>query len=190
MKGFKKKYTEKNGSDNYYKEIENFDLNYSNPHYNKFQKIIDYIIKWLPDDISINVLQNTNYPIIDLAAGSGQITKLLLKYNIENVIGIEPYLHKKYSIETNKQVFQNTFNDIIKGIISFENIPIIFCSYALHLCVNLDELLEKIKNWTKYLCIITPNGLPLIKDIGWNLEYKFKYSNIKIFLYKNNFISG
>lgn len=184
MKGFRKKYNDKNGHDNYYKEIKNLQLNYSNPHYNKFTYIIDKIIKWLPENISIEKLQNSNYPIIDLAAGSGQITKLLQKYNIKNIIGIEPYLYEQYINSTQKIVYPNTFNDIINGIISFEKIPLIFISYALHLCENADILLEKIRNWTNYLCVITPIGMSLT-NANWSLYYKFKFSGIKIYFYKN-----
>lgn len=184
MKGFRKKYKQENGHEKYYEKIKNSQLIYSNPHYNKFPYIIEKIINWLPDEINLNKLQNSSNPVIDLAAGTGQITKLLLEYNINNIIGIEPYLYEEYYKKTQKQVFSNTFNDIINNIISFEKIPIIFCSYGLHLCDNVEELLEKLKNWTKYLCVITPNGLPNINSNDWTLHYKFKYSGIKIFMYE------
>jgi SAM-dependent methyltransferase len=175
MKGFRKKYSE--GVDNFYECCEN----YSNPHSSKFRFILQKLISWFPSDLVID----EHRPVLDLACGTGQITQLLITHHhIDHIIGLDPYLFEQYSLNTKKVVFPNSFEDIIRGTITLPPTSIIICSYGLHLCDQINELLDILKDSTRYLCVISPHGLPFISDSsGWRNLFSFKYSNIKTSLY-------
>lgn len=183
MKGFKKKYSDSNGHENYYEKLRLTRVPYSNPHSNKLTYVIKDVLDYLPQNL---FTPGADSPIIDLAAGSGQITNILTLHGISNIVGIDPYLYQQYSENTSRQVYPNTFDDICNGVLSFENVPIVFCSYALHLCKDINSLLDKLKMWTKYLCIITPNGLPYVNNTNWKIYEKFKCAGIKVFIYEIN----
>jgi SAM-dependent methyltransferase len=178
MKGFPKKYSEAAGVERYYESC----LRYSNPHSSKFKEIIRRLLDWLPLDLKIT----PQTPILDLACGSGQVTKALLENGIDDIIGMDPYLSDQYLRETNKVVYQNSFDDLISGVLILPKTSLVICSYALHLCLHrLDDLLLVLQQSSSYLCIISPHGLPIINEetSGWRQLFTFKYSNIKTSLY-------
>jgi ubiquinone/menaquinone biosynthesis C-methylase UbiE len=153
---------------------------YNNPHSKKFNYIICKILK----HITIN-----DYPILDLSAGSGQITKELqqLKTLSNEIIGCDPYLFEQYKKATGNKCHQYTFDDIICGnAINFpQQLSIVFCSYALHLCNNIDSLLNFFSTKSKYFCIFSPNGHNLQNIKGYIVDWQFKHKNIKIYLLKS-----
>lgn len=206
MRGFRGKYS--NGVSEYYENCNN----YSNPHSSKFNNIINRLIQWIPSDLHSRIIPSsssysslsstsstscdiliTNHfpslPILDLACGKGEITKTLLEYNINNIIGLDPFLSKQYHFETGKEVYNNSFEDIINRKVILPKCSLIICSYGLHLCQgeNLNQLLDVLKEVSDYLCVITPHGLPIIEETtGWYKLFTFKYANIKTNLYTTN----
>jgi hypothetical protein len=83
-----------------------------------------------------------------------------------------------------KAVLPNSFEDIVQRKITLPPTSIIICSYGLHLCDQIDELLDILKESTSYLCVISPHGLPIISESsGWRNMFTFKYANIKTSLY-------
>jgi SAM-dependent methyltransferase len=174
-KGFRAKYSV--GVDTYYSSCSH----YSNPHSSKFAAIIEKVISWLPFNLKES---STTKPVLDLACGSGQITKLLILNGIENVLGLDPHLGEQYRSEVGKPVFNNSFEDICHFRVVLPKCSLIICSYALHLCADLLNLLTTLKLSCDYLCVISPHGLPHIPpDSGWTTHFDFKYANIKVHLY-------
>ena len=179
MKGFRRKYYSVHESpEDFYSHCNK----YKNPHSKKFGPIIKKVIQWLPFDLSI---ESQKCPVLDLACGTGEITIQLMNQNIDHVVGIDPFLATSYSENTSKPVLQNSFEDIYQEKILLEKYSIVFCSYALHLCEDPSALLEVLKRYTQYLCVVTPHGLPIISlESGWVRIFDFKYSNIKVYLYE------
>jgi hypothetical protein len=199
MNGFRLKYSQ--GVSEYYESCSH----YSNPHASKFIEIIRRLFQWLPEDLltilrsessslSIDSLSCSSLPsrdggaitsslsppILDLACGSGQITQALKANHVENVVGLDPFLSEQYQKETGKFVWNNSFEDIIEGRIHLPDFSMIICSYGLHLCSNLERLLQVLQDSTCYLCVITPHGLPIIEEsTGWKEMFRFKYANVK-----------
>lgn len=179
MKGFRKKYLV--GVDHYYEN----NTNYKNLHSSKFNNIVNKIIKYFP----LKIKQNVNLlNFLDFSCGSGEITLSLMFHNIHNIEGFEPYLHQSYVQNTGKNIIIGTFNDVIERKLYLTKYILIICSYCLHLCDNVNELLIILKESTEYLCVISPHGLPIISaDItGWYELFSFKYSNIKVNFYTTN----
>jgi hypothetical protein len=179
MKGFRRKYYSIHDSpEDFYLHCDT----YKNPHSKKFGPIIKKVIKWLPFNL---ILESQNYPVLDLACGTGEVTIQLMDNNIHHIVGIDPFLATSYSERTSKPVLQNSFEDIYQKRIILERYSIVFCSYALHLCEDLHALLEILKCYTQYLCVLTPHGLPIIPiESGWIRNFDFKYSNVKVYLYE------
>ena len=179
MKGFKSKYFEQHSSPT---EFYLTCKKYKNPHANKFYEIIKRVIDWLPFN-----MQTSIEPILDLACGSGEVTRALLRYGIDNVIGIDPYLHEQYATITKRTVYDYSFEDIYLEKVLLEKYSIVFCAYALHLCSHVDKILEVLKKYTEYLCIITPHGLPIVsEESGWQRIISFKYANIKVYIFQQH----
>ena len=178
MKGFRKKYCQ--GVSGFYENCES----YTNPHSSKFKFILKKLFSWFPSDL-MNLITLEQQPILDLACGTGQITEILMTdYHLEHILGLDPYLYQQYLFNTNKHVYPNSFDDLIMKRITLPSLSLIICSYGLHLCDQIDELLEILKDSTRYLCVISPHGLPYISESsGWRNLFTFKYSNIKTSLY-------
>lgn len=180
-KGFGK-YYDTIGSNSFYQLFSlDKNLKYNNPHSKKFNHIICQILKHI---------QLSEHVILDLSAGSGEITKELQKNNLENkIVGCDPYLFEQYEQSTNVQCHKYTFDDIINN--EAINLPkyfsIIFCSYALHLCNNINQLLKYFSIKSKYFCILSPNGHNFqdIECTGYCVDWQFKHKNIKIYLLKS-----
>jgi hypothetical protein len=184
-KGFGKKY-DTIGSTNFYQSFSlNKNLKYNNPHSKKFNHIICQILKHI---------QLNNHVILDLSAGSGEITKELQKVlTLKNdIIGCDPYLFEQYKQLTNLKCHKYKFDDIIhnKAIDFPKYFGIIFCSYALHLCNDINQLLKYFSTKSEYFCILSPNGhnLQKIEETGYCIDWQFKHKNIKIYLLKSTII--
>jgi hypothetical protein len=163
---------EKCGVDNFYKNCKN----YSNPH---LLDIRNAIIK----------LDYNNFgSILDLSAGSGQITNILTNLGQFNISGSEPYLFDEYVKNTSKSCLNFTFSDIQLGKLNYDKFDTIICSYALHLCEQsiLPDVLWNLSLISKRLIILSPNNKPVInQENGWIFVDKFKEGKTKIKIYNS-----
>ena len=97
---------QKFGVEDYYINVSD---NYINPHLQFIEKAMTKVIS--DYDIDFN-------KVLDLACGTGEITNILKLNNINNVIGLDPYLYKEYIKNTNNKCLTYSFKDIQQGILN------------------------------------------------------------------------
>lgn len=137
---------------------------YKNPHEDAIRKSVNYIYQNWNLDFS---------KVLDLAAGKGEVTKILRDIGVRDIDAVDGFLSKEYSKETGKPCKTMTFDDIMKGSLRGSFYSLVICSYALHLLDNskLPPFLYTLGESTDNLVIIGPHKRPYIKDTwGWVLE--------------------
>jgi len=165
---------EKHGVEGYY---EKYGDEYHNPHETELQLAMDWVI----DNWSIDFSKT-----LDLAAGSGEITKILDYHGYTNVVGIDPYTCGLYSRETGNTCKSLSFDDIMKSGLDVKYSTIV-CSYAMHLYEQskLPNLIYQLSRNCDNLLILSPNKRPNIgSDWGVSLVNQNNLHGIKIRWYK------
>ncbi|HEX5245265.1 MAG TPA: class I SAM-dependent methyltransferase, partial [Tepidisphaeraceae bacterium] len=117
----RKKY-EQHGAEEYYRK---FGVAYRNPHEPEIQDVISEAVKTWPLDLS-NVL--------DLAAGSGEVTIALAEHHAGKIAGVDPFTAAAYAQRTGKAAEKFDFAQIAAGALEGRRYSLIVCSFALHLC--------------------------------------------------------
>lgn len=165
---------EKYGVDDFY--IKNGDK-YINPHFNDIKKSIEKIINSNIIDLS---------SVLDLSAGTGEVSSVLINNGITNIDATEPFLCNEYEKNIGQKCIRYTFKNIYDGKLDNKKYSTIICSYAIHLCEKsiLPVLMWRLSLISKYLVIISPNKNTNIKDIFWDLIYTDKIGKCDIFIYQ------
>jgi hypothetical protein len=147
---------------------------YVNPHLIYIQQSLE----WVLSKINVN-------SFIDLACGNGEVTSFLIKNDIIDGFGIDPYLCGTYKNKTNYKCINLSFEDIATKGLNIKT-QTIFCSYALHLCDKsyLNNLLYNLSSFCKYFVLISPSKYPNINDNYFNLLFsnKINKTHSKIFI--------
>jgi 2-polyprenyl-3-methyl-5-hydroxy-6-metoxy-1,4-benzoquinol methylase len=165
---------EEHGVEGYYEKYGN---EYHNPHADKLQVAMDWVI----DNWSLNLNK-----VLDLAAGSGEITKILQQHGYDNVDGIDPYTCDLYRTETNKECLNMSFDDIRKNGLG-EKYDTIVCSYALHLydTSKLPTLVWQLSRMCDNLILLSPHKKPEIgEDWGVSLRQENNIGGIRVRWFK------
>jgi len=125
---------------------------YINPHI----KNVHLALNWVLSKIEMT-------SVIDLAAGTGEITSYLFKNGITDSIGIDPYLFDIYEKNTGKKCFNFSFEDIAINGLNMSKQTIV-CSYALHLCPKsyFDQLIYNLSLSCEYFILISPSKYPIV----------------------------
>lgn len=162
---------EKVGVVDYYKLNAN---SYSNPH--------ELLIK----DLLIDFISNFNrdLKILDLCAGSGEITRILQSQGFSNITGLDPFTFELYKQKTSCDCFTFDFKDLSIGKLS-ESFDLVICSFALHLAPEsmLPNILYNLN--TNNLLILSPHKRPNIKDF-FSLENSLYKNKIHLKYYKKD----
>jgi len=165
------------GVDDFYKKK---GKDYINPH-------LEYIkqsIKTIVDSGSVD-LSN----VLDLAAGTGEVTNILNDLGYYDIESTDPYLFKEYEDNTGYKCMKYSFQDIQQGKLRDKKYSAIICSYALHLADKsiLHGVFWELSMISDYLVIISPNKRPEVSDDSWELVNNFvnKKSKIRIYTSKN-----
>ena len=148
---------------------------YSNPHEEIIKSLLQKNIK------------TKNYKILDLCAGSGEVTRSLLELGFFNIKGCDPYTSELYKRKTGKECFTYDFKDIANGKLN-EDFDLIICSFALHLAEKslLPNILFNLK--AEELIILTPHKKPEI-NIFYELTEEIYESKVRFRRYKRLKIS-
>ncbi len=174
LENFRKNYQEY-GIENFYKK---FSKNYINPHEPKINRAIKFIVENWDMDL---------YKILDLAAGSGEVTRSLMEMGYNAIEGADPFTFLLYEKKTGKICHKISFDNILLGKFK-KKYSTIICSFALHLAdeSKLPMIIWNLSIMTKNLIILSPHKKPIIKENwGLNLYKKIEIERIKITWYKS-----
>jgi SAM-dependent methyltransferase len=151
---------ERHGAKTYYQQ---FGATYRNPHEPIVIKSVLLAVQRWPLDLS-NVL--------DLAAGSGEVTLALRGAGATRVQGVDPYTAQAYQARTGQAAEELSFADIAAGAMADRRYSLIVCSFALHLCEpsRLPALMAQLRHVSDLMLILTPHKKPEIRKAwGWEL---------------------
>lgn len=153
--------------------VNNFYKKYGNTYYNPHENQINKSIKWVDGNWDIDFSN-----VLDLAAGSGEVTISLMGCGYKNIDAVDPFTSELYIERTGNYCKPISFDDITfdGGIKRYYST--IICSFAMHLYepskipLLVWELSQKCDN----LLILSPHKKPLIKS-EWGLKL-FKSNKI------------
>ena len=168
---------QKYGAENFYK---NFGNSYVNPHENQ----IDDAIIFANDNWNVD-FTNT----LDLCAGSGEITRILLQLNYNNIDAVDPYTSDIYKKKTGRDCEKISFDDIYNGSLQNRYYSTIVCSFALHLVdeSKLPILCYRLSTICDNLLILSPHKRPQIKpECGFDKIQEKIVDRVRMILYKSH----
>lgn len=166
---------EKHGAASFY---EKFGDAYRNPHEPEIRDVLCEAMKAWPLDLS-NVL--------DLAAGSGEVTLALAKHHLGNITGIDPFTAAAYEKRTGNAAEQFDFAQIAAGALEGRRYSLIVCSFALHLCEpsRLPALAYRLAQISDALLILTPHKRPHVqREWGWELAGEYVRHRVRARFYR------
>lgn len=152
---------------------------YHNPHEEAVQGALrSSLAVWQPD------LSN----VLDLACGSGEVTRVLQSMGHTRITGIDPYTYDAYQQQTGLTARRLTFSQITEGVLSDEHYSLIICSYALHLAEGsrLPTVCYQLALIADHLLILTPHKRPDIRSAwGWSLLKEQVVQRVRCRLYRS-----
>lgn len=126
--------------------------------------------------------------VLDLAAGSGEVTLALRDLGAGRIDGIDPYTFEAYRRRTGQAAGYESFEQIADGALAGRNYSLIVCSFAMHLVERsrLPGLCYALSRIGDALLILTPHKRPEIRsDWGWELTRERVIQRVRSRLYKS-----
>ena len=124
--------------------------------------------------------------VLDLAAGSGEVTLALLGVAPTKVSAIDPYTAVAYEQRTGRPCEAMSFEKIAAGGLRGRTYSLVVCSFAMHLAEpsRLPTLCWELATVAKQLLILTPHKRPLIQPAwGWTLAQECLHRRVRARLY-------
>jgi SAM-dependent methyltransferase len=135
---------------------------YRNPHEDTVRAAIAHAVAdWTPD------LSH----VLDLAAGSGEVTLALRELGAARIDAIDPFTADAYQQRTGAACEPLDFAAIATGALGDRRYSLIVCSFALHLCEpsRLPVLAQQLSLLAPNLLILTPHKRPILRpEWGWD----------------------
>jgi hypothetical protein len=131
--------------------------------------------------------------VLDLAAGSGEMTLALHEHAARQITGVDPYTFEAYESRTGKPCERLSFEQIADGALSNRRFSLIVCSFAMHLCEKsrLPALCLQLSLIAPQLLIFTPHKRPVIREEwGWTRLGEFVLQRIRARLYNSSHTHG
>jgi len=150
---------------------------YRNPHESAIADLLTHIAQPWQLDLS-NVL--------DLAAGSGEVTLALRELGAKRITGIDPFTFRAYEKRTGAVAERHTFADVAGGSLRGREYSLIVCSFALHLCETsrLPAVAQALSSVAPVLLLITPHKKPVLRPTwGWRLNREIVVQRVRARLY-------
>src|SRR5579884_2441667 len=97
---------------------------YRNPHEAQIRAALHQAVREWSLDLS---------HVLDLAAGSGEVTLALRELGAGRIDAIDPFTIAAYAARTGRTAERHTFEQIAQGALSGKSWRLIVCSFALHL---------------------------------------------------------
>ena len=134
---------------------------YRNPHEPQLRRCIARAVAlWRPD------LSH----VLDLAAGSGEVTLALRELGATRIDGVDPFTADAYLARTGQPAERLTFEAVAAGALAGRRYSLVACSFALHLVEpsRLPAVCQQLALVSGALLILTPHKRPVIKsEWGW-----------------------
>ncbi len=144
---------EAHGAEGYYAA---FAETYENPH---FPEIAALLEKNLPRfDCSGGVL--------DFAAGGGEVTQVLRRLGVPQIIGCDPFTYALFEKNTGLPCLRLAFKEVVKSGLP-ASYSLIISSFALHLCPPKDLFLLtwQLLQAAPLLVVLTPHKRPELEHL-------------------------
>lgn len=167
---------ESRGVAGFYRE---FGDDYRNPHEPQIQRLLDVVVKQWRLDLS---------HVLDLAAGSGEVTLALRRLGAGLIDAIDPFTFRAYQARTGQTAGRETFEQIADGILESRHYSLIICSFAMHLVERsrLPRLAQQLARIGDRLLIVTPHKRPEIRpDWAWIIEQEIVVQRVRARLYRS-----
>lgn len=162
------------GTVEYYRR---FGATYRNPHEPIVRRILATVVPHWGIDL---------FRVLDLAAGSGEVTLALQDAGAEQIEGIDPYTEAAYKARTGRTARRLSFEQIAEAGLG-GRYSLIVCSFALHLCEvsRLPRFAYQLSLASKALLVLTPHKRPILQPAwGWTLERESVIERVRTRLYQ------
>ena len=148
------------GAEQYYRR---FGADYRNPH----EEIVRSVIR---SSVERNSLDLT--AVLDLACGSGEVTRLVRELGAARVDGVDPFTGEAYFRATGQKAEAWSFEDVAAGALAGRRYSLTVCSFALHLAdaSRLPLVAWQLAQVSEALLVVTPHKRPDLRvSWGWEL---------------------
>jgi len=152
---------------------------YRNPHEPELRRVLEVVVREWQLDLT---------KVLDLAAGSGEVTLALRETGAGEIEGIDPYTHAAYESRTGQHAGRETFEDIAAGALAGRNYSLIVCSFAMHLVEEsrLAGLAYQLSQIGSKLLILTPHKRPVLRsEWGWESQQETVLHRVRARLYRS-----
>lgn len=146
---------------------------YRNPHEDAIDRLLAQVVPAWSLDL-------TN--VLDLAAGSGEVTLALRKLGAQSIVGIDPFTFRAYAKRTGAVAQRFTFAQIAAGGLRGRTFSLIVCSFALHLCEEsrLPAVAQELSMIAPSLLLIMPHKRPVLRPAwGWTLQRELAVDRVR-----------
>lgn len=157
---------------------------YRNPHEPAIREGLQVIIR----DWGLDLTH-----VLDLAAGSGEVTLALRDLGADRIEGIDPYTFEAYESRTGQAAGRESFEQIAAGALADRHYSLIVCSFAMHLIERsrLPGLCAALSRIGDSLLILTPHKRPELRpDWGWELTHECVIQRVRSRLYQTTMRSN
>jgi hypothetical protein len=166
---------EKHGAREFY---EKSGAGYRNPHEPQVRRSIESAVRTWRPDLS---------RVLDLAAGSGEVTLALRDLGAGSIDGVDPYTAEAYEARTGVAAARFTFADVAAGALTGRRYSLIVCSFALHLCEpsRLPAVAYQLGLLAPSLLVLSPHTRPHLRpEWGWRLVGEQVVQRVRSRFYK------
>jgi SAM-dependent methyltransferase len=164
------------GAERFYREEGD---DYRNPHEQSIGRLLEQVVPAWQLDL-------TN--VLDLAAGSGEVTLALRALGARKIVGIDPFTFRAYAKRTGNVAQRFTFAQIAVGGLRGRRFSLIVCSFALHLCEasRLPGVVQELSQIAPTLLLIMPHKRPVLRPVwGWNIDNEMVVDRVRARLYSS-----
>jgi hypothetical protein len=151
---------------------------YRNPHEPIVQRALNLAAeRWSPNLAHV----------LDLAAGSGEVTQALRALGAARIDGVDPFTYEAYRQRTGSPAERFSFEAIAAGALAGRRYSLAVCSFAMHLCdeSRLPGLATQLALIAPTLWIVTPHKRPrLASTWGWELQGEFLVERVRVRAYR------
>ena len=165
---------ERHGADQFYQQ---YGGEYRNPHEPIIRRSLEIAHREWKLDLS---------SVLDLAAGSGEVTLALRELGAGAIVGVDPFTCEAYQQRTGQPALRLDFADLAAGALQERQFSLIVASFALHLCEasRLPLLMQQLSRLGSTLVVLTPHKRPSIRrEWGWELRQEMVIERVRCRLY-------